>query len=69
MGSHDCALVLIRGQIIFTSESGLRLDFSVDVDVVLKADERYALECERGGILLLVETSVLAPSDEDLRAR
>ena len=64
--SHDCALLLVHGQVIFAAESGLRLDLSAGVGVVLKAGEYYRLESARGGILLLVESAVLAATEGGL---
>ena len=64
--SHDCASLLVHGQGIFAGEFGLRLDLSAGVGLVLKAGERYRLESARGGILLLVESAVLAATKRGL---
>jgi hypothetical protein len=65
--THDCALLIVHGQMIFAGERGVpRLDLSPGVGLVMKAGERYTLESAKGGIVLLIESDSLTANERGI---
>jgi hypothetical protein len=66
-GTHDCALLLVHGNVTFTAaDTGLRLDLLPGVGVVVTADERYTLESPTGAIVMVLESVELSANERGL---
>ncbi len=53
--AQACALLTVNGSItVIESNTGLRLDVSGGMGVVLSANEYFALESHNGGVMILV---------------
>ena len=59
--THDCALLVVHGQVLVVEDHGASINLSCGMGAVIKAADRYHLECERGAIVLTVESLEATP--------
>ncbi len=58
--THDCALLVVHGQVLVLEDVGSRVILSRGTGTVMKAGSRYQMESERGAIVLTFESKRLA---------
>jgi len=64
--THDCALLVVHGEVVVSEDHGGRADLSCGMGVVIEANVPYHLESERGAIVLTVEARRLVPTAQGI---
>jgi hypothetical protein len=57
--TQACALLIVRGDVVFTASMGSRLDLSAGTGLVMEAGGHCGLESRNGATLILVEVQLL----------